>query len=242
MTVLRCITQEAGSRSNYLILAGAICGMVNFYYSATWILFICLPITQMDEKVQFMYTDVAEAFGASWLTTLSVTFFMCTPIFFYQMMSFWNPAFFFNESFRTNLFGVYFICLSFFIQYKFLTNWITTLIAFFLKFQLNYLNYPLLILQPKILSYLNFVGYFCLSCQMLLMTFFIGFICLPKFVVFTWKQHKNLVIFFFCLFVAFVLPPDLFLQILVTIQVLLILEVSGFLVVLRNLYQEKQEK
>ena len=240
MTVLQRMTQEAGSRTNYLILATFACGMVNFYYSATWILFICLPITQIDEKVQFIYTDVAEAFGASWLTALSVTFFFCTPIFFYQIMSFWNPAFFFTESFRTNLFGLYFFLLSFFIQYKFLTNWLTTLITFFLKFQLNYLNYPLLTLQPKILSYLNFVGYFYLSCQVLLMVFFIGFTCLPKLVAFTWKQHKNLVIFFCCLFVAFVLPPDLFLQILVTMQVLLCLEVSGFLVVLRNLYQEKQ--
>ena len=85
MTVLQRMTQEAGSRTNYLILATFACGMVNFYYSATWILFICLPITQIDEKVQFIYTDVAEAFGASWLTALSLTFFfLYTDLFLFE--------------------------------------------------------------------------------------------------------------------------------------------------------------
>ena len=92
MTVLQRMTQEAGSRTNYLILATFACGMVNFYYSATWILFICLPITQIDEKVQFIYTDVAEAFGASWLTALSVTFFFLYTDFFLPNYEFLEPS------------------------------------------------------------------------------------------------------------------------------------------------------
>ena len=239
MTIFQIISKEVWWRIFYSAIAICSCTFFNLCKIYSWVLLICLPVTQLDSKAQFIFTDISEAFGSAIFLALVVSFQFCSPILFYQVMSFCNPGLFRYESKKILIVGFLCIGLNFIFHFYFLVFWVQSLLNFFLKFQFNSFGYSLLNFQARIISYLHFIFNWCLGFQVLLFLVCLSFFISPIFFKNIWLNKKHVFFFFAILIISFVLPPDGMLQFLLTTQILFIFDLLGFFLFLQFLYQEK---
>ena len=239
MTIFQIISKEAWWRIFYSLVAICSCTFFNLWKISSWVLLICLPITQLESKAQFIFTDISAAFGSACFLAFIVSLQFCAPILFYQGMSFFNPGLFKHESRKIFIVGVLFIGCNLIFNFNFLNFWVTYLLTFFLQFQFNAFGVPLLSFQAKIISYLQFLFNWCCGFQFLLLLGFSSFLISPIFLKNIWLNKKHVFYFLTCLFISFVLPPDGMLQFFLTTQILVFFDLLGFLLFLRILYQEK---
>lgn len=212
---------------------------VNLWYVSTWTTLLCLPMTQLDTKAHFIFTDVKEGFAAACFLAIVLSIQFWLPLFFYQTLSFLNPACFKHESFAYWFISCTFIGMTFFFYLSFLTSWVHSLLGFFLQFQFETLKYPLVTFQAKVLTYFQFVVSWCLSFQFFFVLLFLSLLRVPFFLKKLWFNQKHLVILSLALFLSLLLPPDGLLQMFVTVQLICLGDVFGFLLSVHLLYQDK---
>lgn len=242
MTIFQNISQELWLRSFYCAIGFTGALGVNLWHVSKWTTLLCLPITQLDTKAHFIFTDVKEGFAAACFLAMILSFQFSMPLFFYQTLSFLNPAYFKHESFAYFTIASTFTGVTLFFYYSFLTSWIHALLEFFLQFQFETLKYPLLTFQAKIFTYFQFVISWCLTFQIFLLLLFLSFLFLPYLLQNLWFDKKHLMILSLSLFLSLWLPPDGVFQLFVTGQLLCLVDVFGFLLSVYLLYQEKSQR
>lgn len=239
MTVFQKISQELWFRVFYCGLGFTGALGIHFWYISTWTTFLCLPISQLDTKAHFIFTDIKEGFAAACFLAIILSTQFSAPLFFYQTFSFLNPALFKHESFSYCMIAMTFIGVHVFFYVGFLTSWMHTLLGFFLQFQFETLKYPLVTFQAKVLTYFQFIVSWCISFQLFFILCFFSVLQFPHMVQKLWFNQKHFLIGSLSVALSLVLPPDGLLQLLVTGQLLCLADVLGFLLSVHLLYQEK---
>lgn len=79
MTIFQIISKEAWWRIFYSLIALCSCTLFNLWKISSWVLLICLPITQLESQAQFIFTDISEAFGSACFLAFIVNL-KCLPI------------------------------------------------------------------------------------------------------------------------------------------------------------------
>jgi Sec-independent protein secretion pathway component TatC len=239
MNLFQKISKEMWSRFFYCCVGLLGCLGTNLWYISTWTTLLFLPITQLDQNAQFIFTEIQEAFGATVFLALFISVQMSLPLFLYQTLSFINPAYFKHESVQNVRVALVFVTMHCLFYVYFLTSWMHSLLTFFLQFQFENVQYSLLTFQAKILTYFQFIFQCCFSFQFLLLGAFLSFLVFPKLLQNIWFQYKHLIVFVTALVLSFILPPDGLLQCVVTVQLLCVIDIFGFFLCLYTTYQEK---
>ena len=236
MTIFQTISKEALVKTYYYLLALALSTAVNFYFISSWALIFCFPVLN---QTQFIFTEVEEAFGAACLLAFYISFQMVFPVFCYEFITFFSPALFQKELKTLTTSALAFLGINGLVHAFMSQGFIQPLVNFFLQFQFEISQFPLLTFQAKIFSYISFVLSWYLCVQFLVFVCWLSFVVVPTQLQKFWVKKKSLVFFFSTLLVAFVIPPDGLVQCIFTASTLLVLDCFGFFLFLSLKYQEK---
>jgi Sec-independent protein secretion pathway component TatC len=239
MTIFQIISQEAWFKIYYCFFSFILCGMVNFYFISSWAIIFCLPMTELNPSAQFIFTEVDEAFGTACFMACYTSLQFCFPLFCYECITFCNPALFKTESVKFARLGFFFVLLNVYFHLYGLNILMQNLLSFFLQFQFKFYTYSILTFQAKIFAYVKFVVLWCLMFQSCLVICCLSFLACPKFLMKVWLHKKYFLFLMLALFVAFIIPPDAFIQFLITVSLFATLDLFGFLLFLSIAYQEK---
>jgi Sec-independent protein secretion pathway component TatC len=236
MTIFQTISKEALAKTYYYLLALALSTAVNFYFISSWALIFCSPVV---DQTQFIFTEVDEAFGAACLLAFYISFQMVFPVFCYEVITFFSPALFQKELKTLTTSVLAFLAINGVVHASISQGLIQPLVKFFLQFQFEIYQFPLVTFQAKIFSYITFVLSWYLLVQFLVFVCWLSFVVVPTQLQRFWVKKKSLVFFLSTLLVAFVIPPDGLVQCIFTASTLLVLDCFGFFLFLSLKYQEK---
>ena len=241
MSIFQFISKELLIKSYYLAGSFILCALVNFYSISSWVFIFCLPVLEVQQETQFIFTEVDEAFGTTCLLMIYISLQMLLPFFFYQSLTFCAPALFQKEINFAKKASCTFLAANFFAHLVILKSFMQTLVHFFLQFQFELFNLPLVNFQAKIFSYITFVLTWCFIVQVFLFISCLSLFFFPKTLENLWLKRKSLLFFCSILGVSFILPPDGVVQLICTASTIVFLDCFGFFLFLRLKYQGKTQ-
>ena len=176
---------------------------------------------------QFIFTDLTEAFSATYIICGIFTVLLIIPLLYYQIWCFIIPSLFLYER---NKFTVYTFILLFLYIFSNIVIYffiIPEIVNFFLYFQVKS-DYIDLRLEPRIYSYviLTFRIYLLFVCvfQIPFFIYFFFFRIIKTLKLLT--DNRKFILTFFLLVGAIICPPDIVSQLVIVFFFIIIFEVS----------------
>lgn len=219
-----------------LLVVTAFSTLLVCYWYKDVLLFLVTQMHINDENLYFIFTDVTELFSVY----IRVILFFCGQIalwhLFYHIFSFLSTALYFEEF---KFVSFFFNSVTFF---WFLSGFLSSYILvpfgwnFFLSFKLEQGFY----FEARISEYFNFYNnayFLCLTYCQLLTVLFIFLVDIQHNYLYI-KKYRKLYYYFFLLFSTLVTPPDLVSQILTTLLITVIYEITLLLSIFQFLLRE----
>jgi len=239
MNILQTLSHEITIKYYYLIFASFTCFIVNIIHTSEYAIFLLLPIHKLDKNANIIFTNVSEAFSAALLLAFYFTLQFTLPYMGYLFFTFIKPALFDYESFSVKRILSFFMCASFIGQYLLFNTMVETFLNFFLKFHFKMDDLSFMNFEAKILPYFSFIFSLCLSFEAFLFFLLCILIQNKTFLKNCWVLQKHLIFLSTTCFLAFVFPPDFFIQAIFTACFLFFLDCFGFFFCVWWVYQEK---
>lgn len=169
-------------------------------------------------SIRFIFTDVEEAFKSQLLISLIFSFASILPLLSYNLLSFFVPSFYFYESkrliYRLFFFIIALCCFSINVQNKIIPE----LARFLLAFQINSSSFNV-VAETKIYSYCNWVlTIFLITHSIFILIYLILFLITnEKIKIDYFIRGRRLCRVLLLLFSGLIAPPDLFIQLFLTL-------------------------
>ncbi len=218
-----------------VVLSFIIVTIITFQFSWDIFRFLSKPLASLSGdygNFHFIYTKLTEGFMTELKISFISSFFLCSPIFFYQLYKFLEPGLYRDEK-KTIMPYIFFPPLLFLIGVL-LVYFIVMPITwkFFISFQnINPKNGIPIILEAKVSEYVDlvvelFIGFglaFQLPILLMMLTKLkiINYLQLKKF-----RRYAVVLIF---ILAAILTPPDVISQVILALPLVLLYEISIFL-------------
>nr|YP_004062237.1 SecY [Plocamiocolax pulvinata]ADR03253.1 SecY [Plocamiocolax pulvinata] len=227
---------ELNFRIIYIFISFIICISVSFLYFESILLLEIYPVIK-GLFGNFIIIHITEVFDIIYLSILSMSCFCIMPLFIYQFYCFFNIGWYFYQIqfVKKNLFiyNSFIIILLFFYYYSilpntlfFFTQWsFFKKISFFLNIEIDF-NVFLYITWVLKLRY-NFI---VLLLGILLLSVHLGLFYPVWLFYILIKFYRKQLFFLSVTIIYFIIPPDIFLQIILILFLIIIYEVIFFLI------------
>lgn len=200
-------------------------------YSTTF-LSIILKSLSTKENARFIFTNISEAFQTNLNFSILFSFVILIPFIFYHGFCFFAPGFFKKE--RRSSLHIFCLFLLFFFSGGFF-GWkiiLPIFWEFFSNFEFNSTHFSLTF-EPRISSTIQFIFFIILGNQLLfgmIYLYILIYIYYPELLVnlFFFGENRIFFYFFFFLLASLICPPEISIQILITLNFILLFECSIF--------------
>jgi Sec-independent protein secretion pathway component TatC len=210
-----------------------------YIYSSSFLSILLKPLYN-KENLHFIFTNISEAFRTNLNISIILSFGILIPFVFYHIFCFFAPGFYKKDRneylFIFHSFFFFFL-VGGFIGWKF---FFPMFWEFFYNFELDSLSFTLK-LEPRISSNIEFILFIILGSQCLFVLFFWYVLVLVYYPVILFKifilylDSKNgelvprsLLYFFFFLVASLISPPDIAIQLTVSLSFVFVFELCFF--------------
>ena len=239
-------TKEIKKRFGYIITS-FLFSLSVCYYKSTQLVFLftssCYNKSSLEPKINFIFTDVREAFSATLLICVVFSLLSLSSFVIYSFVCFFLPCWFLYE--RSGKLLI--VCASFssFISY---TLWIHLFIIpkvcdFFFGFQVRDIDCFSLLVEPRIFSYVSWGVWFLVFASLVfaLVCFLLFLITSGKIKLAFWSKNRKSRIFCSVLLAALVSPPELLAQLFLSLGLFVLSELIVFFAFLYGSFANKGE-
>lgn len=239
-------TKEIKKRFGYIITS-FLFSLSICYYKSTQLVFLftssCYNKSSLEPKINFIFTDVREAFSATLLICVVFSLLSLSSFVIYSFVCFFLPCWFLYE--RSGKLLI--VCASFssFISY---TLWIHLFIIpkvcdFFFGFQVRDIDCFSLLVEPRIFSYVSWGVWFLVFASLVfaLVCFLLFLITSGKIKLAFWSKNRKSRIFCSVLLAALVSPPELLAQLFLSLGLFVLSELIVFFAFLYGSFANKGE-
>lgn len=193
---------------------------------------------QTKAPLQFIFTDITEAFRTSLSLVFGFTCYIHIPFIVYHLWSFFIPSLFFYERKIFSQFCFFFLSLYTLATFSVIVYIFPILWNFFLNFE-TITEFLDIHCEARISSYYSFILKICLISHLFFqLPFFILIFLYFKFLnIFNILTNRRWIYWFILLFSATIAPPDALMQFIISSFMLFVLEISFFFILLYSQYK-----
>lgn len=220
---------ELRLRFTYLLLSYIFAFLVCYFYSLEIIYLFVRPLLTYHQN--FIFTDLTEAFYTTINMCALASLIVVLPYFFYQIWCFFIPSCFLSER-RLFTYIWYIIILLFILGISILYFiLLPQLYNFLINFEIksDWVNVQL---QARIQSYVSLVWRFFFISSVLSQLPIICFLLYKLQILSTYilPENRRFILFFCTILSAFLAPPDVYSQLLITFSLLFTFELMIWLI------------
>nr|AHX02468.1 SecY [Plocamium cartilagineum] len=227
---------EFNFRILYIIISFIICVIISFWYFKSILLLETYPVIK-GLFGKFIIIHITEIFDIIFLLVFSMSFFFCIPLFIYQIYCFFTSSWYFYQiQFAKNLLFFYYILIILIYSYYYYSILPNTLLFFTQWMFLQDTNYFLnMEITFHVFLYVNWVLTFRYNFIIFLLVIFllcIHLILLYPILYFYMiiKLYRKQLLFLSITIIYIIIPPDVILQIILILFLIIIYEVGFFLI------------